>query len=148
MIVAISILLFFVWIVYSHLEGFREGVHFHNRMTASPKDNLEMHPWFAFQRALMLSVTGIACYFLTLHILYSIFFVVSAILVFSLFHDGAYHMTRNDLNSTIYEDRWFANPISKTASSAKIDFNFNARFILGLIGFASFIFSTIFFLIL
>ncbi len=112
-----------IWVVYSILEGLREGFYWHFKGGSKPSItnkncNFEIHPIFALQRGIVLLVIGGLLYY-TIG-LYSIVSVLSMMSIFSFFHNGTYYSTRNKLDSTIYPLKWRDQSTTSTAKMTKI----------------------------
>ena len=109
----ILIITHIIWLMFTILEGFREGFYWYFKSNTRKDCTFEIHPFFAFQRGLVLLVIGGLLYF---NIgIYSIASVASMILMFSFFHDGTYYYTRNKLDSNVYPLKWTAESTTSTA---------------------------------
>ena len=107
-----------LWILYSILEGFREGFYWHYKNTSKSKDNFEIHPFFASQRGIILILIGVILYFNIGW--WSILNVLGMALIFSFFHNGSYYYTRNKLDEKIYPLKWMDQSTTSTAKMTKI----------------------------
>lgn len=123
-----------LWILYSALEGFREGFYWHYKALGDDDNTFEIHPYFAAQRGIVLIVIGLAL--LNCLVWWKILlFLVGLSLIFSFIHNGCYYTTRNCLNPKIYKDRWKDQSTTSTAKLTKL-MNFRNRtifFISGLV---------------
>lgn len=123
----IEIALILIFVHYSALEGIREGFYYH----AQPDTrSFNLHYLFVIQRALF----GL----LILYISRDWVFCVGLVLIFSLFHNGFYFITRNKLNPEIYKKGFFSN---STTSTAFFEFSFPVRLILAVLGIAAILFN-------
>lgn len=119
-----------IWILYSILEGLREGFYWHfksgrkNSSLLKPnylslKVDIEIHPLFALQRGLMLLSTFGFMYY-TIGLAQGIISSLCLMLIFSFFHNGMYYLVRNKLNKSIYPLRWMDQSTESTAKMTKI----------------------------
>ncbi len=115
MIVLITNLL---WILYSVLEGFREGFYWHFKNTSKSKNDYEIHPIFASQRGIILIMIGLILFCKIGWI--ALLNVLGMALIFSFFHNGTYYHTRNRLDDRIYPMKWRSQSTTSTAKLTKI----------------------------
>ena len=107
-----------LWLAYSILEGFREGFYWHYKNTSRSTENLEIHPFFASQRGIILILI---CVILFFNIgWWSILNTLGMALIFSFFHNGSYYHTRNKLDNKIYTLKWMDQSTTSTAKMTKI----------------------------
>lgn len=107
-----------LWLAYSILEGFREGFYWHYKNTSKSTENLEIHPFFASQRGIILILI---CVILFFNIgWWSILNTIGMALIFSFFHNGSYYHTRNKLDNKIYTLKWMDQSTTSTAKMTKI----------------------------
>lgn len=120
-----------LWIIYSLLEGFREGFYWYYKNTSTSNYNIEIHPYFAIQRGIILILTGVILYFNIGW--WSILNTLGMSLIFSFFHNGYYYHTRNKLNKDVYPLKWMDQSTTSTAKMTKI-MTFRNRTIFMIIG--------------
>lgn len=141
MVLSIIIVLFaaICWIVYSLVEGKREGLYYHARLNAGDLQSLNEHPMFTVQRFIvslfLLGTLGLTYSFLSWCIV-PIYFCIC--ILFPYFHDGEYYKERHLLNKAVYPLSFkdFGN------GSAKNDFTYNQRLamlISGIVGVIVFV---------
>jgi hypothetical protein len=107
-----------LWIIYSVIDGMKDGFYWHFKSNSRRDSNFEIHPIFALQRGLVLLIIGLL---LSYSIgLYSIICILSMMLIFSFFHNGTYYYTRNKLDNKIYPLRWKDESTTSTAKLTKI----------------------------
>ena len=127
-----SISIFLIWIMYSCLEGWREGVFFH-KVEVDKLGGKILHSTWTIQRALVLGMilaTNLD------------WWVVALPLVFPFFHDGQYYTTRNRFNRQIYTKKWWAQSTTSTAFLTKFETPI-VRSILAIIGLLTLILWTL-----
>lgn len=107
-----------VWVIYSMLEGLREGFFWHFKANTKKDCQFELHPIFALQRGIVLSIIGLLLF--NSIGFYSIPSVLSMMLIFSFFHNGTYYVTRNKLDNSIYKLGWADQSTTSTAKMTKI----------------------------
>ncbi len=107
-----------VWVIYSMLEGLREGFFWHFKANTKKDCQFELHPIFALQRGIVLSLIGLLLF--NSIGFYSIPSVLSMMLIFSFFHNGTYYVTRNKLDNSIYKLGWADQSTTSTAKMTKI----------------------------
>jgi len=123
-------LVFFV--VYSLLEGIREAYYYHSAVRSGDVEKFNLHNLFWVQR-LIVSISMLCIYsFFLKNILVIVSVLLSQMLIFSFFHNGAYYCTRNNLDSTKYPRRFKDN--SRT-SNAILEFSYIERLFYFIIGF-------------
>lgn len=104
MILLTLILSNLVWILYSLLEGVREGFYWHYENSSKRVCEFNINPVFNTQRILTLCLIGI---FLVQNLgFYSILSIICMIFMFSYFHNGVYYYTRNKLSEGLYSKGW------------------------------------------
>lgn len=116
MIIALSINI--AWILYSILEGLREGFYWHFKSNSRRDCDFEIHPIFSLQRGIVLTLIGILLY--TFIGWQSIISVLSMMLMFSFFHNGTYYCTRHKLDKSLYPKGWSDQSTTSTAKMTKI----------------------------
>ena len=107
-----------IWMMYSMLEGLREGFYWHFKSTSKRDCKFEIHPIFALQRGLDLLIIGGLLYY-TIGI-YSLTSIIDMALIFSFFHNGTYYYTRNKLDNNLYQLKWKDQSTTSTAKLTKI----------------------------
>jgi hypothetical protein len=107
-----------IWMMYSMLEGLREGFYWHFKSTSKRDCKFEIHPIFALQRGLVLLIIGGLLYY-TIGI-YSLTSIIDMALIFSFFHNGTYYYTRNKLDNNLYQLKWKDQSTTSTAKLTKI----------------------------
>jgi|APSaa5957512535_1039671.scaffolds.fasta_scaffold79359_2 hypothetical protein len=107
-----------LWILYSMLEGFREGFYWYFKGISKSKNDFEIHPVFASQRGIILILIGVMLSFTIGW--FSILNTVGMALVFSFFHNGSYYVTRNRIDSKVYPLKWKSQSTTSTAKLTKI----------------------------
>lgn len=107
-----------IWILYSILEGFREGFYWHFKANSRRDCNFEIHPIFSLQRGIVLLLAGWGL-FLTMGWI-SVISIISMMLIFSFFHNGTYYKTRNKLDDRLYPNGWSDQSTTSTAKMTKI----------------------------
>lgn len=103
-----------LWILFSLIEGTREGYLFAYRDSDDPGYMKDLHPLFTLQRAIV--VIALLLPFLFLARWY--FLPIAALAfacVFPLVHDGFYYMTRNSLEKSIYPEGFRTDDNTSTA---------------------------------
>lgn len=107
---------YLLWLVYSTIEGIREGYYWHYTLKMK---QVGMHTWFTIQRSLFLSTLVLGFLVFQVSILNTVLMAVSCILAFSFFHNGALYTTRNLLDSKsrfpVYPHRWLDQSTTSTA---------------------------------
>jgi hypothetical protein len=93
-----------IWIGYSLTEGIREGFYWHYENISRKVCDFDINPVFNLQRALVLLISG--GFMVQILGWYSLFSLLSMILMFSFFHNGTYYYTRNKLSGKTYEKGW------------------------------------------
>lgn len=112
------------FVLYSCLEGFREGLYFHYKTGGNLIPvKLNEHIEFAVQRGIVLFIIGYSSNWI---------YAIGLALIFPFFHDGIYYLTRNKLNNTIYLKGFLDNP--SNISTAVMDFNLITRSLMFIIG--------------
>lgn len=130
-----------LWILYSTLEGLREGFYWHFKSNSRRDCTFEIHPIFALQRGLvLLSIGGFLYYTIGL---YSITSIINMALMFSFFHNGTYYYTRNKLDERLYPLKWKDQSSTSTAKLTKI-MTYRNRMIFMALGVISEVFIYIF----
>ena len=127
----LSILISLLWIFYALFEGFREGYYWYNRNNSIKKDNLEIHPYFAIQRGIVISLSVLPL--IEINLFMSFIYGISLMFTFSYFHNGMYYLTRNNLDNKLYQLKWKDQSTTSTAKLTKI-MTYNNRLIFMIIG--------------
>ena len=107
-----------LWILYSTLEGFREGFYWHYKNTSRTEYKFEIHPYFTSQRAIILILIGVILY-ININ-WWSVLNIIGMSLIFSFFHNGSYYYTRNKLDHKLYPLKWMDQSTTSTAKMTKI----------------------------
>ena len=122
-----SIVILFLWVVYSILEGMREGYYYDAAVRAN-KSYPNIHWIYFLQRGIFLFIVGIY--------MNSIILPMSLIFIFSYIHDGAYYCQRNDIDVKTYPRRFKDH---STTSTAFFDLHYMERVAFALTGCVFFI---------
>ena len=104
MVLITLIIMNLIWIGYSLTEGIREGFYWHYENISRKVCDFDINPVFNLQRALVLLISG--GFMVQILGWYSLFSLLSMILMFSFFHNGTYYYTRNKLSDKTYEKGW------------------------------------------
>ena len=133
------------WVLYTLIEGYREGYYWHYKMnTTDHSDNstTDLHGIFTMQRG----VVSILIFFaltLVLNIYGSFIIMVANTLIFSFLHNGMMYLTRNKLSVKMhpnndskwkYKKKWFSMSNTSTAKLTNFmtPFNRTVLFVLGI----------------
>lgn len=107
---------YLLWLIYSLVEGIREGYYWHYTLKMK---QVGIHTWFTIQRGVMLGTLALGFWFFQSSIPATIILVASCILAFSFIHNGAMYTTRNYLDRKskfpVYPAMWFAQSTTSTA---------------------------------
>lgn len=142
----VYIVLLVSWVLYTLIEGYREGYYWHYKMHTldnSETHETDLHPIFTIQRGVV-SVLIFFTLTMILNVWGSILFMIGNTLIFSYLHNGSMYLTRkklsmkmfpNDESKWIYTKGWSAMSSSSTAKLTKFMTPTNRLilFILGLI---------------
>ena len=104
MILTTLILTNLIWILYSLLEGVREGFYWHYENMSKKECDFNINPVFNIQRTMVIiMMAGVL-----VHITgwFSLLSILCMILMFSFFHNGVYYYTRNKLSDGRYQKGW------------------------------------------
>lgn len=112
-----------IWIIVALILGEQEAILFHLRPDLGFKYKY-IHYYFTVIRA---AIGFALIYFIECTWL----MVVPSVVVFPIFHDGAYYVVRNKLNPTIYKLKWKAQ---STSTTAIFSFKYDARLYWVLVG--------------
>lgn len=115
-------------ILWACIEGVREAWYFDLKMRATRKPVKNEHILFTAQRLIVFAALAYSDGLIT-----SIPMFFSYWLIFPFFHDGMYHMVRNNIDNNIYPDRWVSDPDPKS-SNALLDFPFWMRLLMLMCG--------------
>jgi hypothetical protein len=98
------IISYLVWLLYSFLEGVREGNSKHFKSSSNTLTEVKSPPIYWSQRILILLILNIH---LLSHvsILDVLFSTISMFLIFPYIHSGTYFLIRNKLNPSIFIKR-------------------------------------------
>ena len=129
------------WVVYSMLEGLREGFYWHFKANTKRDCEFEIHPIFSMQRGIVLVLMGLLLF--TSIGWYSIPTVLSMMLMFSFFHNGTYYVTRNKLDERVYQLGWTSQSTTSTAKLTKL-MNYRNRTIFMIVGILAEVFMYLF----
>lgn len=121
-----------IWIFYSMLEGLREGFFWFFRVFSRKRCDFEIHPIFMIQRGIVISI--ISAFLFNYFGIQSLLYMLSFMLVFSFFHNGAYYLTRHKLDNASYLLGWKDQSTTSTAKLTKI-MTYRNRTILMAIGY-------------
>lgn len=100
LIIVLSVL----WVVFASIDGFVQAHYFD--LYPSEKKHGNLHPYFVFQRLIVLGLMSYEAY-MNFPFWETIIFTFAFILIFSFFHNGFYYLTRNKLNPEIYKKKFF-----------------------------------------
>ncbi len=112
-----------IWILYSCIDGFKDGFYWYFMVNSRKKSEFEIHPVFAAQRALVAFLLALNVFLLT-DVTIALVSLFSNALLFSFFHNGMYYLTRNKLDNRTYPLKWRDQ---STTSTAKLTSFFNYR---------------------
>ncbi len=121
-----------IFIIYALIEGFREGFYWHFKNTSKNKCEFEIHPIFSAQRGIVLLILMVLILVL-FNPLLAILNLVSNMLIFSYFHNGAMYITRNKLDEFVYPLGWRDQSTTSTAKMTSI-FTYRNRTICAIVG--------------
>ena len=113
-ILMFKLLILALFILYSVIEGIREGLYYDLKYKTT-KGDLGEHTLFTVQRCVFVLFMFSLSFLINSNPIYTLIETFFIILMFPYFHDGAYYMTRNNANSDIYKKRWRDNSITSTA---------------------------------
>lgn len=129
---AIVIVTLIGWMIYALLEGKRDGYFYHYRNTSIQLKDENIHWVYFIDRAFMLSLISVLGYYYFHSYLITGIYSGGLALIFSFLHNGIYYQTRKKLsNGNLYSMGWRS---SSTCSKATLEFGWNARVILAIIG--------------
>jgi len=100
-----------LWILYSCMEGNREGLYWYLKMQANSIAKYHEHKLWTAQRAVVLIGLSIVAM--------SPWFILSGMLLFPLCHDGAYYAKRDRLKPGTYPKKWLDHSKTSTAFFTK-----------------------------
>ncbi len=128
-----EILLLLSFISFVIVTGIIEAILWSGKSYKAFKSN--EHTLMVVQRVMLIQII-ICIYFISKYVSESEFILLlfSLILIFNLFHNGAYYETRRMIDVPSY--RWYSN---STTSSAKIEIKFIYRLIMAIVGLFIFI---------
>lgn len=124
------IILFILWLIYACLDGVRDAYYWYsfNELPTLMKKNVydrikNIHDLFTWQR----SVVAIMLCFSVLYLCHqssieyyslfkTFFFSCSLALSFSIFHNGCYYCTRNNLEKDVYTLRFWDESTTSTSN--------------------------------
>lgn len=132
----IKIILIFVWILASVIEGLRDGFFYHFRNVSSAINKKNTHWIFVIERGIILSLI-VWIHRMSNSFINTSVFTLALIMIFSFIHNGIYYKMRNYLDKSIYPKGFWSSSVT---SEATMEFNLVARvflFITGLIGIYS-----------
>lgn len=132
-----------IFIIYSWIEGRREGMYYHYKWRILTENKHDEHLMFSIQRALVILMFSVVGY--PVYEYWTFLSIPSMILCFSFMHNGAYYEMRNKLDSSVYREGWSSTSNSTTA---KLSLNYSWRQALYIIGVGSAAISDILYLIL
>lgn len=107
-----------IWIIYSCIDGIKDGFYWHFKNNTRKDVKFEIHPLFSAQRGIVLILMGGLLF--NIFGYYSIAMVLSMMLIFSFFHNGCYYCTRHKLDENIYKLKWKDESTTSTAKMTKI----------------------------
>ena len=126
---------FILWCIYACIEGYREGDYWYSRnlIPIYNKSKLIHDPhtlWFIQRFVIGLALTILV--FCGKYYIYSPLYLFGLGCSFPLLHDGFYYIRRNNIDKTVYKERFFDYSITSTA---RMTFNFEVRLFLFVVGF-------------
>lgn len=101
-----SIVILLLWIVYSILEGMREG-NYYDATMRSERSYKNIHWIYFLQRGIFLFVIGVT--------METAIFPLSLAFIFPYIHDGSYYAQRNDIDVRFYPKRFKSDSSTSTA---------------------------------
>jgi hypothetical protein len=110
-----EIILLLAFFQYALLEGYREGYYWHYKVRSNDTSTFDIHPFFSWQRGLFLFVLTMYCNINEIDYINIVTTLLGTMLMFSFLHNGMYYLTRNKLNSSVYQKRFFAQSSTSTA---------------------------------
>lgn len=126
-----SIVILLLWIVYSILEGMREG-NYYDAAMRSERSYKNIHWIYFLQRGIFLFVIGVT--------METAIFPVSLAFIFPYIHDGSYYCQRNDIDVRFYPKRFKADSSTSTAFFELTYMERLAFFLTGLVLFVGYLF--------
>lgn len=136
-LIVVSLTLVFGYL-YAIFEGIREGYYFHSAVKSGDVFEYNLHSLFWVQRSIVMFSLASFISLITLSGIVTLGYIVSSMMCFSLWHNGAYYATRNNLNPAIYKKRFKDNSITSTAV---FEFSFQKRLTYFIIGFLFIVFT-------
>jgi hypothetical protein len=130
-----------LWVIYSCLEGTRDGFYWFFKGNSRKDISYEIHPLFAWQRGVVLFMLVLLQYRYIGW--YSILNTFAMAMIFSFFHNGSYYQTRNKIDSKTYPLGWKDQSTTSTAKLTKM-MTYRNRSILMAIGVSIQVFIYIF----
>lgn len=111
-----------LWGLYAYFEGMREAYYYH-LISASSFIRKNIHWIYFIQRGFILVLIGT--------LTNSLFLPLSLACIFPFIHDGSYYITYNKLSPGTYKKGFMD---SSTTSTAFLEFNWNKRIVLLILG--------------
>ena len=109
-----TIILYLGWIIYTLLESLRESFYWEMKSRTSYNKDLDLHPFFALQRGLVILLMCILQYN-NGGLIHSLVYFACASLMFPFIHNGMYYTTRNYLDKNLYPKKWFDQSVTSTS---------------------------------
>lgn len=125
------LLVLFIWIIYSMIEGKREANYWHHKVNSSQYpifQSVNEHGLFMLQRGLVLILISIVVHLITGNLLWVLYFITMNSLIFSFFHNGSMYNERYLMSKKVnpdkpslwvYNKRWWAQSTTSTAVLTK-----------------------------
>lgn len=133
-----KIILLICWIIYSCLDGKKDGFLYHYKNTSIQNRGGNIH-WIYFCQRFIVGILIAWLIYLNNPLLNTIIFSMGLILLFSFFHNGFYYKTRKKLsNGNLYPKGWWSSSIS---SEALLELNNVSRIFLAIMGVIGIIMS-------
>lgn len=142
MIFSTLLIMNILWIFYSLTEGVREGFYWHYENKSKRVCDFDVNPMFHLQRALVLTISS--GFLVPTLGWYSLFCLLSMVMIFAFFHNGSYYYTRNKLDEKVYTKGW--KDESKTFPPLSILMSYKKRTLLMCLGILSQVFIYLFLL--
>lgn len=121
-----------LFIIYSYIEGDVDGDYWEmlkGRLSQTQSVGLmDDHVMLFARRVIVGLALSISLFDFTAN---AILFLICLGLIFSLCHNGAYYLRRNELNPNVYKNGFFAYSLT---SKARMEFTFVQRLVLFIIG--------------
>lgn len=94
------------WIIYSMIEGLREGFYSHSKVNSRVNCKFDIFNVILIQRAIFIILMSLFLVFSIKTIFKSLIIVFCMILMFGYFYYGSYYYTRHKLNDIVFKKGW------------------------------------------